>query len=297
MCAGREFLLLLSCLGSALGQSAGPSSSLAAARFTAVTIKAAAPDESASARSFFGRASWWSGRCEDSGPKKIRSVPDSFAAKCAVTFANLLGHAYRLDAAQFTADPWMESTWFRIQAKAPPGATGDQFRIMEQNLLADRFKLSAHFEKREVVNYEMTVMRGGPKFLPAAKQPSNGLRGLTVGFGIDGTSVLMGDAVAMDQLTSFLSYFLDWPVVDATGLSGSYRIKLDFGAVLAGAQPGLSQDRSRSRPARPHSGANQNRDGRAGHRSRREETDTTMSVRYSRLSLKLCSSARSRRPV
>lgn len=234
MCIGRGFLLLPLCLGFALGQPANPSP-----RFTAVTIKAASSDGSALAQSFFGRASWWSGRCEDSGRKKIRSVPDTFASKCAVTFANLLGHAYHLNAAQFTADRWMESTWFRIQAKAPTAATEDQFRIMEQNLLADRFRLAAHFEKREVVSYEMTVMRGGPKFLSGSKKPSTGLRGLTVGFGINGTSALMGDAVPMDQLASFLSYFLDWPVVDATGLTGLYQVKLDFVSVVAGLSDGL----------------------------------------------------------
>jgi len=227
------FLLLLVCLGSAFGQPAEPSP-----RFTAVTIKAASSDGSALAQSFFGRASWWNGRCEDSGPKKIRSVPDSLVSRCIVTLANLLGHAYHLNAAQFPADPWMEGAWFRIQAKAPPGATEDQFRIMEQHLLADRFKLAAHFEKREVANYEMTVMRGGPKFRSEAKQTSTGFRGLTVGFGINGTSVLMGDAVPMDQLASFISYFLDWPVADATGLTGFYQIKINFGAVIAGLSQG-----------------------------------------------------------
>jgi uncharacterized protein (TIGR03435 family) len=234
MCVRRGFLPLLWCLGSAVGQPADPSP-----RFTAVTIKAATSDESALAQSFFGRASWWSGRCGDFGPKKSKSVPDSFAPKCTVTFANLLGHAYHLNAAQFTADRWMESTWFRIQAKAPPDVTEDRFRSMEQNLLADRFKLSAHLVRQEVVAYEMTVMKGGPKFLSAAKQPpSTGTRGLTVGLGINGTSVLLGDAVPMDQLASFISYFLDWPVVDATGLTGLYQIKLDLGAVVTGLSQG-----------------------------------------------------------
>jgi len=127
----------------------------------------------------------------------------------------------------------MESTWFKIQAKAPPGATKDRFRIMEQNLLADRFRLSAHFEKREVAAYEMLAMKGGPKFLSAAKQASSTeIRGLTVGFGQGGTAVLMGDAVPMDQLSSFLSFFLDLPVIDATGLAGSYGFQLSFGARL-----------------------------------------------------------------
>jgi uncharacterized protein (TIGR03435 family) len=233
----RQGLLLLPlCLRSALGQPAEPP-----ARFTALTIKPATSEESAFAQSFFGRASWWTGRCGDFGPKKGLSLPDSFASKCIVTFANVLGHAYHLNAAQFPADrrkesAWMESTWFRIQAKAPPGATEDQFRIMEQNLLADRFKLSAHLEKRELVNYEMTVTAGGPKFHPGAKQP--GASGHTIGVWQNGVPLIMGDGVSMDQLTSFLSYNLDWPVADATGLSGFYKLNLNFEPTIMG----LNQD-------------------------------------------------------
>jgi uncharacterized protein (TIGR03435 family) len=173
--------------------------------------------------------------------------------------------AYHLNAAQFTADRWMESTWFRIQAKAPPGATEDQFRIMEQNLLAERFKLSAHFEKREVVNYEMTVTAGGPKFLPGAKQ--SGVPSLTIGFGINGAFLMMGDAVSMDQLASFLSHNLDWPVVDATGLSGFYKLKLDFEPPQIESvrdQLGLILERTKT--------------VMYGHRSRREETGPAMSA-------------------
>jgi uncharacterized protein (TIGR03435 family) len=44
----------------------------------------------------------------------------------------------------------------------------------------------------------------------------------------------------MDQLASFVSYFLDWPVVDATGLTGFYQIKLNLGAVIAGLSQGPS---------------------------------------------------------
>ena len=170
-------------------------------------------------------------------------MPDSFAPKCAVTFANLLGHAYHLDAAQFTADRWMESTWFGIQTKAPAGATEDRFRIMEQNLLADRFKLSAHFVKQEVVAYEMTVMKGGPKFLSAAKHPpATGMLGPRIGFWQTGTDLITGDAVSMDQLASFLSFSLDWPVADATGLTGFYQIKLNFGTGIVGQGPPKTED-------------------------------------------------------
>ena len=228
MDACRSFLPLVFCIGSVFGQPPDPS-----LRFTSVTIKGASSDGPAFVQGFFGRAPWWSGRCGDSGSKRSESVPDSLVSNCTLTFANLLGHAYHLNAAQFNPDPWMDSTWFKIQAKAPPGATEDQFRIMEQNLLADRFKLSAHFEKREVAAYGMLVGRRGPNFLPAGPGPHlPGFRGLGTGFGPNGRSVFLDEAVSMDQLAAYISYFLNSPVVDATELRGFYQINLKFGAMF-----------------------------------------------------------------
>jgi len=37
---------------------------------------------------------------------------------------------------------------FLIDAKVPAGATRDQIKLMFQNLLAEPFKLAAHWEKR-----------------------------------------------------------------------------------------------------------------------------------------------------
>jgi uncharacterized protein (TIGR03435 family) len=121
----------------------------------------------------------------------------------------------------------MESTWFNIEAKVPAGATEDQFRMMARNLLAERFKLAVHFVKAEAVGYEMTVAPGGRKFKAAANISKRTESG---GFGSGPGRAFIMSPCSMDQLASFLSDYLDWPVVDLTGLAGTYDINLRFGA-------------------------------------------------------------------
>jgi uncharacterized protein (TIGR03435 family) len=145
--------------------------------------------------------------------------------KCDVSFAQLVGLAYRLGPIQFGAQPWMESTRFKFEATVPAGATQDQVRIMERNLLAERFKLTAHFIKKTVAAYEMQVAKSGRKFKTA--QLDAKLKGSTFhGFGVVGVN----NPLSMEQLASFLSNYLDLPVVDLTGLAGIYDIRLQFTA-------------------------------------------------------------------
>ena len=56
-------------------------------------------------------------------------------------------------------------------AKVPEGATKEQFRLMLQNLLAERFKLKAHRETKELPIYELVVGKNGPKFKEHEGQP------------------------------------------------------------------------------------------------------------------------------
>ncbi|MGO9255964.1 MAG: TIGR03435 family protein [Bryobacteraceae bacterium] len=62
----------------------------------------------------------------------------------------------------------MVDTRFDITAKIPPGTTKEQFRLMQQNLLAERFKLTVHHEKKESQVYELTVGKNGPKLKESA---------------------------------------------------------------------------------------------------------------------------------
>jgi len=165
--------------------------------------------------------------------------------------ATLVRQAYQLKSYQFTAPDWMQDNRFEIDAKIPAGATQEQTYLMEQNLLAERFKLAAHFDKKEMQIYEMTVGKDGQKFKewvdlpplvpgataydrpPSARgpikaadlrpAPNSPAEWQTV----NGRHSRRGKQ-SMGALADYLSRNLERPVIDATGLAGNYDIMLDF---------------------------------------------------------------------
>jgi len=140
--------------------------------------------------------------------------------------------AYNLRGFQLAAPAWMNSARYNVVAKIPPGADRQQFGLMQQRLLAERFGLKVHFEKKDTTVYELTVAKGGPKFKesqePSAEKPEAGWRPPAAGPPGRTTAhvIRKGDSVA--DLANFLSDQLGQPVIDATGLSGRYDYEISF---------------------------------------------------------------------
>jgi uncharacterized protein (TIGR03435 family) len=64
---------------------------------------------------------------------------------------------------------WVETDRFAIEAVAPLHATKDQYRLMMQALLAERFGLKLHFEQRELSVLAMVLVKPtkpGPRLVP-----------------------------------------------------------------------------------------------------------------------------------
>ena len=80
----------------------------------------------------------------------------------------VLAEAFDLQPFEFVGPDWLQDARFDFQAKVPRGATKAAFRAMLRNLLAERFKLAVHQEKRGMPVYEMTVAGKGPKFHESA---------------------------------------------------------------------------------------------------------------------------------
>jgi uncharacterized protein (TIGR03435 family) len=156
----------------------------------------------------------------------------------------------------------MDTERFDIRAKVPEGATKEQFRTMLQNLLGERFKLTVHYENKQMTVYDLVTGKSGPRFkesadapakTPATPAPADGGPKLDAdGFPIlpPGVSqiVVKGRArrqttnETMDKFVTFLSNQVGRPVADATGLKGKYDIALAWsvGAPSTGDEPGLS---------------------------------------------------------
>src|SRR5262249_37900154 len=58
---------------------------------------------------------------------------------------------------------WLDSERFDVVAKIPENTPKDQIPLMMQALLAERFKLQVHHEKKDLPAYALLVGKNGPK--------------------------------------------------------------------------------------------------------------------------------------
>jgi uncharacterized protein (TIGR03435 family) len=103
-----------------------------------------------------------------------------------ITIRDLIVEAYGVRRNQISGGPnWLDSERFDIVAKVPAGATKEQVKVMLQNLLAERFKLTLHRETKEMPMYALVAGARGPKLkdstvldtpAPSESQPTDGGR-------------------------------------------------------------------------------------------------------------------------
>ena len=153
----------------------------------------------------------------------------------------LLTMAYGLHASQIVNGPsWMESERFDIVGKPEDGGIPNvtQLKVMVQKLLAERFGLSFHTERRELTAYVITVGKNGPKLT------KNESGGNLPGFGGIGPGAFGVRNSTMAEFAGFLQgNILERPVVDKTGLTGKFDFTLEFrpGAPLSAPGGGPAQ--------------------------------------------------------
>jgi uncharacterized protein (TIGR03435 family) len=161
----------------------------------------------------------------------------------------LLQQAYQVQPFQIVGGPsWIASDRFDIVAKAPDGAvTQDQIRPMLRALLADRFKLVAHTETREMPVYNLVLARSDGKLGPNLKESKTdceaimrGRRGggppppppqpgqpMECGFMI-GMGNMNAGGMPLTELARTISGQLNRIVVDKTGLTARYDFQLTY---------------------------------------------------------------------
>jgi uncharacterized protein (TIGR03435 family) len=160
---------------------------------------------------------------------------------------DLIVFAYDVHAKQILNGPdWLSKDKFDLTAVPDKeGAPSNrQWKEMLQKLLADRFQLVFHHEKRELPVYILSVAKGGPKNLSKSDRTDDGfsvpIRDIPGGFTMPIKNAMMSD------FTSFAlqGAVLDRPVLDQTGLEGRYDFTLtwaqlgtEFGGHLPSARP------------------------------------------------------------
>jgi uncharacterized protein (TIGR03435 family) len=135
-----------------------------------------------------------------------------------------------------------------------------QNALMKQSLLADRFKLKAHFEMREMPVYELVLAKGGAKVKLATPDPNapsvprsayymntfGPHSGLGVTRGAQGVLEMKAKNMAMDKVAeSFEEAVKDLggrTIVDRTGLNAQYDFTLKWTPQLTASAPAANAD-------------------------------------------------------
>jgi uncharacterized protein (TIGR03435 family) len=145
------------------------------------------------------------------------------------TVHDLINLAYWLHPKQLTGGPaWTESDKFDMTGKpdAPGQPNVDQMKMMIQKLLADRFQLKFHFEKRDLPAYVITIAKNGAKITRSQDDPK-AIPGWNFGRTPSGMTMTFRNS-PLSQFTAVLQNSTDRPVVDESGLAERYDFTLTF---------------------------------------------------------------------
>jgi uncharacterized protein (TIGR03435 family) len=184
----------------------------------------------------------------------------------------LLAKAYDLAPEAIDGPAWIKDfsgeNWYDIEAKMPPATTVQDFQLMLQTLLVDRFGLKVHREMKKIPGYRLIVQKAGSKLkaTPSGTAMSSEQVGVQTRsqliplYNKDGTiqlppregmvsTVTPGAqhvayrGVTLDQFAEKLGRMINASVgaggngpiphvVNQTGLQGRYDFTLDFACAL-----------------------------------------------------------------
>ncbi len=174
-------------------------------------------------------------------------------SKC--TLATLVGKAFELQNYQFPGRTAFTANTFDVAAKVAAGTSAEDFQLMLQNLLKERFGLTYHYSEKKMRGYNLVVSKGGSKLkesTDAAPQAApnrggdqhgpgtgsfgrggggfqgGGDHGHTGVVSFFGSARYRADHQTTADLARLLSDQLGVPVDDQTGLTGKYDVSLNW---------------------------------------------------------------------
>jgi uncharacterized protein (TIGR03435 family) len=140
----------------------------------------------------------------------------------------IMRYAFRLRDYQVIGAPAWTETRYQIDARfGNAAATDEEVRDMLRRLLADRFALRTRREQRTIPIYELKRARADGTLGPKLTPPRKDCEGRYCMFQTGGS--IKGFARTMAQLTPVLDAVIKGPVVDRTGLTGTFDFDLTWG--------------------------------------------------------------------
>jgi uncharacterized protein (TIGR03435 family) len=249
--AGRQFLLAAAVIATV----AIP---IAIGTLSAPRLRAQSPASDAG-NPAFEVASVKPNKASDPGRRMLAPQPGGRLTATNVPVAELIRFAYELPNFQVLRGPdWLNSDRFDVVAKAEGDPSVAQKRLMLRRLLAERFKLIAHTETRELPIYALVMERRDGRLGPQLRRtkadcasgdrpssdpgigvsPSNGpapcgFFGFAPGTDMpSGRGGLAFRGLTMPALAKILVPMVRRSVSDKTGLAGYFDAEFDFMAEL-----------------------------------------------------------------
>jgi uncharacterized protein (TIGR03435 family) len=173
---------------------------------------------------------------------------------------NIIRNAYRVQGFQIVGGPdWINSERWEIVAKAEGDPPPDQLMAMLQNLLADRFKLVIRREMRDSPIYALVMARPDGRLGPQLHASSTDCAALIAAARASGNTrlpappgggplcgtrqnrgIMETNATTMADLARNLSTVAGRSIVDKTGLTGNFDLKLTWTAETPARAPGAA---------------------------------------------------------
>ena len=183
--------------------------------------------------------------------QKIGVHIDGAMVRCTyLSLRDYIGMAYNMKPDQISGPDWISRVKYDISAKLPDGAPRSQVAKMMQAVLAERFKLVFHREPKEFPVYVLGLGKGPLKLKESADDPSLPARNNDINVAVSGTSsgqtqgsyvdlgggssvtstagTLVAKRVTIASLINSIDRYLDRPLIDETGLTGTYDITLQY---------------------------------------------------------------------
>jgi uncharacterized protein (TIGR03435 family) len=148
-----------------------------------------------------------------------------------IDLGGIVQWAYGLQSYQISRERRLGDRRYDVRAKSGKPVSVTQLRVMCQDLLASRFRLTAHSEPKRTSVYELVIAKRGPKL------PPDKIDTLPAGYAreslprvVEGSFLFMNTSMAefAEQLSQLRG--IDQPVVDRTGIKGVYDITLKSAA-------------------------------------------------------------------
>jgi uncharacterized protein (TIGR03435 family) len=160
-------------------------------------------------------------------PGKLFGIRGNHFKTINTTLTDLITFAYGVQQKQIVGQPeWMDKDKWDIEAQPDvPGAPNKlQVATMIQKLLADRFQLKFHDDKKELSAYVLTVAKSGNKMTAGSTDPNQ----LPALFFTALGRLTVQNATMEDFAGLMQTAVLDKPVVDQTALAGKWNFPLKW---------------------------------------------------------------------